>query len=207
MNKNNLLEQFALAIKRHEGWFAPCIKYPRGTISYQNNNPGNLRWSKFQIGKYKNFAVFKTYNDGWQALLYDITLKAEGKTKLGLGPNSTLYDFFAIWAPSSNGNKPKQYAEAVAGYLNIKPTTTLAEIMKPNTNLDNKETFDKLKKENTEFKKHINGLETTLQDCQAKLTHYKKAFEAERDKQNFKPNYTISEILSMLLQAIFSRKK
>jgi len=207
MSNNNLLEQFALAIKKFEGWFGPCIKFPKGTISYQNNNPGNLRWSRFQTGKNQGFAVFKTYNDGWKALIWDITLKAQGKTRTSLGPSSTLYDFFSVWAPGSDGNKPRQYAENVAKHIGISPNTTLREIYEPKKDIEPIRNLDDLEKENLELKRHINDLELEFSECQSKLDHYKKAFQIERNNVDKKPDYTIPEILTMLLKAILRRKE
>lgn len=112
------LEAFCDAIKQYEGW------YPFSR-SWRNNNPGNLRWSKFQTGNKDNFATFPNFATGWLALWWDVFCKCTGRTKTRLGPESNLFDFCNVWAPSADNNDPKNYAEFIAEKLNIKTTTQL----------------------------------------------------------------------------------
>ena len=117
----NRLSEFASAIKAHEGWFV-------GSRSYRNNNPGNLRWSKYQAGIRDGYAYFLTYQQGWDALIFDIRAKCTGNTKTELGPDSTILEFCEVWAPSFDGNRPRQYAEFIASRLNLSIYSTLKEI-------------------------------------------------------------------------------
>ena len=118
----NTLEKFASLIKKYEGW------YPFSR-SWRNKNPGNLRWSPFQAGQRGGFSYFKTYEDGWKALLYDIKCKWTGKTRTGLGPNSTILDFFKVYAPSRDSNNPLRYAQFVAKGLGVSIYTRLGELL------------------------------------------------------------------------------
>ena len=85
----------------------------------RNNNPGNIRDTN--TGELRSF---KSPQEGWRALREDLTAKLTGKTKTGLTPNSTLYDFAKVYAPERDRNDPKSYAEFVANGLKIKPDTT-----------------------------------------------------------------------------------
>lgn len=116
-----LLEKFCEAIKKHEGW------YP-GSRSYRQNNPGNLRWSKYQIGTDGNFAIFPDYATGWKALLFQVEIAANGKSRV-YRPDMTFYDFFAVYAPASDNNVPTRYAEAVAAHVGVPPTTRIRSLI------------------------------------------------------------------------------
>ena len=117
----NRLSEFASAIKAHEGWFV-------GSRSYRNNSPGNLRWSKYQAGIRDGYAYFLTYQQGWDALIFDLKSKCTGNTKTGLDGDSTILEFCEVWAPSFDGNRPRQYAEFIASRLNLSIYSTLKEI-------------------------------------------------------------------------------
>ena len=105
------LEEWAKAIQQFEGY------YP-GSLSYRNKNPGNLRRGKGQIGVYKNFAIFETYEDGFEALLHQLRLSATST-----GPNyhhsMTLLEFFEVYAPEADSNQPNGYAAFVAQKLRV----------------------------------------------------------------------------------------
>lgn len=64
----------------------------------------------------KNFAVFKDYQTGFTYLKNLI------KTKANKNPGYTLYQFFSEYAPDSDGNDSRHYAEVVAEALNVQPT-------------------------------------------------------------------------------------
>ena len=79
-----------------------------------------------------NYRVFDSLAQGWIALLNDITAKLEGSH--GLTDNSTLRNFFDIYAPSNDDNDPNKYARQVAIWLSrdlgstIAPETTLGQL-------------------------------------------------------------------------------
>jgi hypothetical protein len=94
------------------------------TLAQTNNNPGNIR--NPATGQ---FAVYTTPQAGWQALESDIQAKISGNNAHGLGPNSTLQDFFNVYAPTGDGsNNPASYAQSVAQQLGVSPTTKLGDL-------------------------------------------------------------------------------
>ena len=109
--KKPTLEDMALAIKKHEGWFI-------GSRSWRNQNPGNLRWSPFMLRKEAGFAYFKDYATGWKALMYQLQIARNGDSKV-YTPEDTLKEFFAKYAPSSDNNDPDAYAKAVAKQIGV----------------------------------------------------------------------------------------
>jgi hypothetical protein len=134
-----LLEALADSIWRFEGWIPPGVdpKSPQGSRSWRNRNPGNLR-PVTMLGVQAvpvddaNYRVFDSLAQGWIALLNDISAKLEGSH--GLTDNSTLRNFFDIYAPSNDDNDPNKYARQVAIWLSrdlgstIAPETTLGQL-------------------------------------------------------------------------------
>lgn len=126
----NKLEKLALAIKKHEGWIEPGSPgYPRGSISFRNNNPGNLRYSPKQSGSQYGFSKFPTYAAGWNALIWDLTQKCHGNTRTGLNGQSTLMQLLAVYAPAADHNNPEAYMMFVQGETGFPPTMKLAELL------------------------------------------------------------------------------
>jgi hypothetical protein len=134
-----LLEALADSIMRFEGWTPPGMdpRSPQGSRSWRNRNPGNLRpviASGVQAVPVddRNYRVFESLAQGWIALLNDISAKLEGSH--GLTDNSTLRNFFDIYAPSNDDNDPNKYARQVAIWLSrdlgttIAPETTLGQL-------------------------------------------------------------------------------
>ena len=123
------IECFAWAILRFEG-------FRSGSMSWRNRNPGNLRSSSLAYKVREGYAVFESFERGWAALIRDLRAKFAGApyTSTGLGPNSTLLEFFEKYAPGSDGNKPRGYAQFVADALTeslereVTLKTTLREI-------------------------------------------------------------------------------
>lgn len=96
-----------------------------------NNNPGNCRCSPIgYLPKYghvtcnpHNFAVFPTYGLGWGYLTELV------HHRINAHPTWTFYDFFANYAPSTDGNEPRHYAETVAKACAYPPSTILSEVL------------------------------------------------------------------------------
>lgn len=118
-----MIEKWAKAIQRHEGYFP-------GSRSYRNNNPGNFRCAKWLMQEFNakachdNFIVFHSFEDGWKALIGFLNYAATNKLRAYRG-TMTLYDFYKVYAPSADGNYPKGYAEAVAKDMGISPNTQI----------------------------------------------------------------------------------
>lgn len=120
---NNLLNTFCLAIQKHEGW-----KLNPPSRSVRNNNAGNVKYSPVgylkkygKVGKDpQNFAIFETYELGFLYLKNLVLEKAKKH------PTWTFYRFFEEYAPASDNNDSKHYAEVVAKACSVSPNTTLS---------------------------------------------------------------------------------
>lgn len=93
------------------------------------NNPGNLRFIGQQYAVNDNgFCKFDTFQHGYDALKNKLIDACTGKSKV-YHPEDTLYDFFAKYAPSSDGNNPKHYAEVVATHIRVTPDTQIKALL------------------------------------------------------------------------------
>lgn len=119
---SRFLRDLALAHERHEGFFRPGEnpKYPKGSLSYRNNNSGNLRLSAYQRKAYGavqgagGFAKFPTYEIGLQALMDDIRAKITGHSAhINYAKNPTFLDYIKVYAPKDDGNNPAGYTQAL----------------------------------------------------------------------------------------------
>ena len=128
------IEAWAKAIQEFEGYVKPGERYsdgtvaPNGSLSYRNNNPGNLRWSPFQAGTRNNFSFFDTYEIGWKALIHQLTIAADGRSS-AYHPNMTLLEFFEKYAPSSDNNFPATYAKFVAKQMGVGVDTVIKTLI------------------------------------------------------------------------------
>ena len=115
---NTFYDRMAKAIMEFEGYF-------EGSISYQNNNPGNLKF-RGQAGSTgadsQGHAIFTTFQDGYRALINQIRLMFGGSSIYN--PTMSLYQVFSKYA---EGNS-REYAEFVAGRLGVSPQASLQEI-------------------------------------------------------------------------------
>lgn len=115
----DIVSDLAAAIQRFEGW-AP------GSVSFRNNNPGNLRAGPGQVGTdSQGYAIFPDYATGWAAL--------QNQVQTNISRGLTLNEFFAGvpgvypgYAPATDRNNPAQYAATVAGWVGISPDVPLA---------------------------------------------------------------------------------
>jgi hypothetical protein len=82
-------------------------------LGIQNNNPGNLRDTSTG-----NFQVFKTPEEGHQALIKDITLKQSGQSS-HIKPGASIEDLGNVWAPPSDNNVKGNWASNVAKFLGV----------------------------------------------------------------------------------------
>lgn len=129
VTKKNTLELWIDAIQEKEGWFAPGQnqRYPSGSVSYRHNNPGNLRYSRYEIDN-DGYSYFGSYETGRMALRYQLEIAACGESNV-YKPTDTLFQFFEKYAPSSDDNDPGAYALFVAQKLNVPPTTEISKLI------------------------------------------------------------------------------
>jgi len=109
-------------IKKFEGFYA-------GSRAQVNNNPCNLRWSSRQTSKVAGFAYFATYQQGREACRHQITIAADGRSKV-YRPDMTLLKFFNVYAPTSDNNQPSAYYAYVikhTGFDKDMPLSSLLE--------------------------------------------------------------------------------
>jgi hypothetical protein len=118
---NPSINDMAEAIKIHEGWY-------KGSRSWRNKNPGNLRKSMRQIGTDGGFAVFATEQDGMNALCEMIKNARDGKSKI-YKSTDTLREYFSKYAPDSDNNNSLRYAQFVAQKLKVTIDFTLRELV------------------------------------------------------------------------------
>ena len=105
----------ASTIQKIEGWYPPGTPgYPQGSLSYRNNNPGNLTFAN-QPGATPvtvcnptciTFADFDTVGDGEAAL--------DNQLQLMAGRGETIQEAINIYAPAAGGNNPTSYAAQIA---------------------------------------------------------------------------------------------
>jgi hypothetical protein len=97
------------------------------------NNPGDLEFHNQPnsildpVGK--RFALFNTYQDGLTALKSLLKDACMGKRNPTYNQNGNLYDFYNVYAPSSDNNNPKQYAEFVANYIGVSPLIIISTLV------------------------------------------------------------------------------
>lgn len=113
------------AIQQMEGY------YP-GSLSYKNNNPGNLVSGDFasQYGGTPGaggFAQFPSYSAGQQAQDALVTQYAN--------KGYTLDQLINAWAPSSDGNNTQNYQNFMAQQLGVSGSTPLIQLQ--NTSASN----------------------------------------------------------------------
>lgn len=118
----NKIDILVNVIEEFEGFYA-------GSRAYENNNPCNLRYSSRQSGKVAGFAYFDTYAEGREACVHQITIAADGRSRV-YSPEMTLLQFFNIYAPSGDGNQPSVYYTYVINHTEFGPETRLKDLLK-----------------------------------------------------------------------------
>jgi len=100
-------------------------------LNVRNNNPGNLRSVPGMTGTNDGYATFADIGDGWTALNNYITSHAAAH------PGWDFYDFFQnylgqpVGSPvtSTDQGNSDAYAEYVASYLGVDPTTPVSQVL------------------------------------------------------------------------------
>ena len=120
------------AMLEFEGWHPGGISGGQAgipSVSYRNHNPGNLRYSIFQVGECDGFAFFYDDNTGLFAMRYDIIRKCQGKTITSLTGESTLVDLIYIYSTAKD-DALNNYVEFVCGRTGFTPDMKIGELIK-----------------------------------------------------------------------------
>lgn len=120
------------AMSEYEGWSPISNQLSLGkgpSVAYRNHNPGNLRYSIFQLGVRDGFAVFFNDATGFFAMQYDIMNKALGKTSTGLNGNSTIRELIAKWSAGTPESVEK-YTAFVCSRTGLTPETKIEKLIK-----------------------------------------------------------------------------
>ena len=121
MQKEVLVQKFAEAIARQEGFYSP------GKRAARNNNPGNLRpYNKEQARDADGFRTFGKPEWGWDALRMQIwrNIKRELTFLEFFAGKTGIYKGFS---PSADGNRPVEYAKAVVASIGLEPISAATE--------------------------------------------------------------------------------
>lgn len=127
-----LVYAFCMAIQNHEGYFTPGehADYPNGSPAFVNKNPGNIKFHNQAkaIGETRNsFAIFATYEDGFEALVHQVTIACNGRSQ-AYRPDMTIMAFFKVYA-SSKGDEPEIYAAEVAKAVGLTVDTPISTLI------------------------------------------------------------------------------
>jgi len=146
MTRQRLIEKIAQAIAEMEGFYATAAK---PTLAQRNANPGNLRAWRDAHGRpypthrgYVDFVAWaserfpglsreemsrRALDEGWRVVRVLVGQYLEGKYTQGKPP--TAEEMFRVYAPSSDGNQPANYARLVAAKLGARPDQRLMDLV------------------------------------------------------------------------------
>ena len=121
------LKKLAGAILEAEGW-APAggntgTPGP-ASVSFRNHNPGNLRSSPFALGARDGFAYFLDDQTGFFALMWDLWMKANGRTSSDLSGSSTIEKLIQIYS-TAKGEELENYLSIVERVTGLNRNTKL----------------------------------------------------------------------------------
>jgi hypothetical protein len=101
--------------------------YSKGSLSYNNHNPGNLKFvgqpgatDKDQFGH----AIFESFEAGYDALVNQLLAAALGRYPKLYQPEMSLRDFYDRYATVSTN-----YADFVARQLGVSPNIEIMELI------------------------------------------------------------------------------
>jgi hypothetical protein len=154
MKREELVDRIARAIAHMEGFYLTQedaekrgLRWP--TVAQRNCNPGNVRRWANRAGieyprrdGYVDFLAWarlrnpdlppeqlrdEALAEGWRVLRTLVDQYVQGRYHSGTSP--TLYEMFSVYAPASDDNHPRQYAEFVARRVKIRPDVPLREVI------------------------------------------------------------------------------
>lgn len=94
---------------------APYTATTAGATSV--NNPGNMR----PVGATTGFQQFATPEEGKNAMINDLNIKVDGRSKAMAGKDPTLFNIIRTWAPAADKNDPVAYTNFVSKRIGLKP--------------------------------------------------------------------------------------
>lgn len=119
MMSHKAVLKMAYAIMEWEGYW-------KGSVSYRNNNPGNIKAAGQDgcTGSDKSgHAIFVDFRAGWDALINQIKMMTDGRSTVYNG-DMTFYKVFSIYAEANS----RAYAEFVAERLKVLPIARLKDV-------------------------------------------------------------------------------
>ena len=131
------IDTLAATVQKVEGYYPPGTPgYPNGSVAWQNNNPGNLRFAG-QAGASQgvnNYAKFPTYAAGYQALLNQIQYQATpGYRSPATGQiypqGQNLSEFINTYAPAADSNNPSAYLATLVQATGYPADTLLSTVI------------------------------------------------------------------------------
>ena len=129
---NQKLVNLTNAMVGFEGWHPGGVSGGQAgvaSVSYRNHNPGNLRFSIFELGKRDGFSYFYNDSTGMFAMRFDIMRKSQGKTVTRLNGESTLKDLIEVYA-AAKGQTLTNYLAYIEEMTGFKPEMKLKELVK-----------------------------------------------------------------------------
>lgn len=100
-----------------------------GTLAWRNNNPGNMingAGGITPIGHSGGFAVFASYEEGYQAMIANL--------KTSRYQSQTIGGAIATWAPAADHNDPVSYANNVAKSMGVSVNTPMSSLSESQLN-------------------------------------------------------------------------
>ena len=146
MTRAELIEKIARAIAEIEGFYVTAAK---PTLAQRNANPGNIRQWRDARGRpypthrgYVDFVAWaserfpgasreemsrRAIEEGWRILRVLVGQYLDGRYTQGKPP--TAEEMFRVYAPSSDGNDPANYARFVASKVDARPDQRLLDLV------------------------------------------------------------------------------
>lgn len=118
-------------MQEFEGWHAgPTIMNPgqRASLTWRNHNPGALRTSPFALGQRDGFAFFNDDDTGFFAMVWDLWMKSNGRTRTGLTGESTLRDLIRVYVAEPEP-VVTNYVNFIQSRTGISPNTLLKNLI------------------------------------------------------------------------------
>lgn len=145
MTREELVQRLAQAIAEMEGFY----RRDKITLAQRNANPGNIRQWRDARGRpyptYRGYVDFvqwaadqmpgasdeqiseRALAEGWRVLRVLVERYINGDYTAGQPP--TIEEMFRVYAPSSDGNHPANYARFVATKLGARPDQRLVDLV------------------------------------------------------------------------------